>query len=58
MICHRPKVLKPLFKGVTRASISGVSLLSEDDSWDNGEEDDWTDDEWSEDEGWGEEEDW
>jgi len=31
--------------------------LSEDNSWD-GEEDDWTDDEWGEDEGWGEEEEW
>jgi hypothetical protein len=34
-----------------------VLLLSEDNNWD-GEEDDWTDDEWGEDEGWGEEEDW
>ncbi len=33
-------------------------LLSEDENWDNGEEDDWTDDEWGEDEGWGEEEEW
>jgi hypothetical protein len=33
--------------------------LSEDENWDNGEEDDWTDDEWGEDEGWGgEEEEW
>lgn len=31
-------------------------LLSEDENWDNGEEDDWTDDEWGEDDGWGEEE--
>jgi hypothetical protein len=31
--------------------------LSEDDNWD-GEEDDWTDDEWGEEEGWGEEEEW
>ncbi len=35
-----------------------IFLLSEDDNWDNGEEDDWTDDEWGEDEGWGEEEEW
>jgi len=32
--------------------------LSEDDNWNNGEEDDWTDDEWGEDEGWGEDEEW
>lgn len=32
-----------------------VLPLSEDDNWD-GEEDDWTDDEWGEDEGWGEDE--
>jgi len=35
-----------------------VLLLSEDDNWSNGEEDDWTDDEWGEDEGWGEDEEW
>jgi hypothetical protein len=33
-------------------------MSEEDDSWDNGQEDDWTDDEWGEDEGWGEDEDW
>jgi len=33
--------------------------LSAEENWDNnGEEDDWTDDEWGEDEGWGEEEEW
>jgi hypothetical protein len=32
--------------------------LSEDDNWDSGEEDDWTDDEWGEEEGWGEDEEW
>lgn len=32
--------------------------MSEDDNWNNGEEDDWTDDEWGEDEGWGEDEEW
>jgi len=30
--------------------------LSEDDNWD-GQEDDWTDDEWGDEEGWGEDED-
>jgi hypothetical protein len=32
--------------------------LSEDENWGNGEDDDWTDDEWGEDEGWGEDEEW
>jgi len=50
------------FKGPPRGALSGlrlrVLLLSEDDNWSNGEEDDWTDDEWGEDEGWGEDEEW
>lgn len=32
--------------------------MSEEENWDNGEGDDWTDDEWGEEEGWGEEEEW
>jgi hypothetical protein len=46
------------FKGPPLSELaSQVRLLSEEDNW-NGEEDDWTDDEWGEDEGWGEEEEW
>ena len=33
-------------------------MTEEDDSWDNGEEDDWTDDEWGDDDGWVEDVDW
>lgn len=29
-----------------------------EESWDNGEEDGWSDDEWGEDEGWGDDEEW
>ena len=57
---NQPKDLKSHIGGLTHAfSSGGFSLMSEeDDSWDNGQEDDWTDDEWGEDEGWGEDEDW
>jgi hypothetical protein len=44
--------------GPYASSTLEIFLLSEE-NWDNdGEEDDWTDDEWGEDEGWGEEEEW
>lgn len=33
-------------------------MTEEDDGWDDGQENDWSDDEWGEDEGWGEEEEW
>ena len=59
MAQSQPKVLKATFQGVRRAFSSETFLLSEEENWDNGgEEDDWTDDEWGEDEGWGEEEEW
>ena len=40
------------------APSSETSLMTEEESWDDGEEDGWSDDEWGEDEGWGEEEEW
>jgi hypothetical protein len=43
--------------GLSANSHQGPFSLSEDDNWD-GEEDDWTDDEWGDEEGWGEEEEW
>jgi hypothetical protein len=55
---NQPKILKAPPKGVRRALTSEIFLVSEEENWDNGEEDDWTDDEWGEDEGWGEEEEW
>ena len=45
-------------RGLVEPSKRELFLLSEENDWDNGEEDDWTDDEWGEDEGWGEDEDW
>jgi hypothetical protein len=45
--------------GLERFLAREIFLLSEEENWDDGgEEDDWTDDEWGEDEGWGEEEEW
>lgn len=53
------KKLKVSHLGPYASSALEIFLLSEDENWDNdGEEDDWTDDEWGEDEGWGEEEEW
>jgi hypothetical protein len=58
-VVESPKDLKFHACGVTLALAPEIFLMTEeDDSWDNGEEDDWTDDEWGEDEGWGEDEDW
>ncbi len=59
MLQNQPKALKSHFRGLTRVLTLEIFLLSEEENWDNnGEEDDWTDDEWGEDEGWGEEEEW
>jgi hypothetical protein len=58
MVQTRPKVLKAHLRGVNVLLSQEVLLLSEDESWDDGEEDDWTDDEWGEDDGWGEDEEW
>jgi len=44
--------------GVNRSFKTGLFLLAEEEDWDNNGEDDWSDDEWSEDEGWGEDEEW
>ena len=41
---------------LARNIAGGLFSLSEDDNWD-GQEDDWTDDEWGDEEGWGEDED-
>ncbi len=58
MLQNWPKGLKSHIRGAYASSTLEIFLLSED-NWDNdGEEDDWTDDEWGEDEGWGEEEEW
>jgi hypothetical protein len=51
------KSFKDTQTGLSAKSRERPFSLSEDDNWD-GQEDDWTDDEWGDEEGWGEEEDW
>ncbi len=59
MLQNWPKGLKSHIRGAYASSTLEIFLLSQEENWDNdGEEDDWTDDEWGEDEGWGEEEEW
>ena len=58
MLQNRPKALKSHIGGLNEFPALEIFLLSEEENWDNGGEDDWTDDEWGEDESWGEEEEW
>jgi hypothetical protein len=53
-----PKALKSHIEALDGLPALEIFLLSEEENWDSGGEDDWTDDEWGEDESWGEEEEW